>query len=93
MKPEVTVELPSMLEATLGGVRRVTVRGGTWREALEDAFRKLPALRVHVYDESGELRQHVLCFVNDESTRFHAGDGPPLRDGDRLTILQAVSGG
>lgn len=90
---EVTLELPSLLATTLGQERRLAVRGGTWREALEDAFGKVPGLRVHVLDESGALRRHVLCFVNDESTRFHGDDGPALRDGDRLTILQAVSGG
>jgi molybdopterin converting factor small subunit len=88
----VTVELPSMLASILGGVRRIEALGDTWPAALEDAFRSVPALRVHVYDETGALRRHVLCFVNDVNTRF--GDSPVrLRDGDRITILQAVSGG
>jgi molybdopterin synthase sulfur carrier subunit len=89
----VTVELPSMLAGVLGGVRKVEAKGDTWPQALEDAFRKVPALKVHVYDETGKLRQHVLCFVNDVNTRF--GDGPAerLHDGDRITIMQAVSGG
>jgi molybdopterin converting factor small subunit len=89
----VTIELPSMLGNVLGGVRRLDARGDTWTDALEDACRRLPALRVHVCDETGALRRHVLCFVNDVNTRF--GDGPPtrLRDGDRITIMQAVSGG
>ena len=89
----VTLELPSMLAGVLGGLRRLRVRGATWREALDDAFAQVPALRVHLLDETGALRQHVLCFVNDRSTRFEDGRGPPLADGDRLTILQAVSGG
>jgi molybdopterin converting factor small subunit len=88
----VTIELPSMLGNVLGGVRRLEASGDTWQHALEDAFRKLPALKVHVCDETGALRRHVLCFVNDVNTRF--GDAPAsLRDGDRITIMQAVSGG
>jgi molybdopterin converting factor small subunit len=88
----ITVELPSMLAGVLGGVRRIEASGDTWAAALEDAFRKVPGLRVHVYDETGAFRRHVLCFVNDVNTRF--SDAPQrLRDGDRITILQAVSGG
>jgi molybdopterin converting factor small subunit len=89
---QVTLELPSMLATTLGA-RRLEVSGGTWREALQDAFMQLPALEVHLIDETGALRQHVLCFLNDVNTRFHDGPGPSLHDGDRLAILQAVSGG
>jgi molybdopterin converting factor small subunit len=90
---KVTIELPSMLGSVLGGVRRVEATGDTWQHALEDAFRKLPALRVHVLDETGALRRHVLCFVNDVNTRFGEGAPERLRDGDRITIMQAVSGG
>jgi len=89
----VTIELPSMLSAVLGGVRRLEASGDTWPDALADAFAKLPALRVHVYDETGALRRHVLCFVNGVNTRFEDGPGPRLKDGDRITIMQAVSGG
>jgi molybdopterin converting factor small subunit len=90
---KVTIELPSMLSSVLGGVRRIEANGDTWPLALEDAFARLPGLRVHVYDESGRLRPHVLCFVNDVNTRFGDGPAPRLRDGDRITIMQAVSGG
>ncbi len=90
---KVTIELPSMLAAVLGGVRRLEASGDTWRDALKDAFARLPGLKVHVYDETGTLRRHVLCFVNDVNTRFEDGPGPRLKDGDRITILQAVSGG
>jgi molybdopterin converting factor small subunit len=88
-----TVELPEMLAAILGGVRTVGVEGKTCRAALEDAFRKHPSLRVHVLDERGALRKHVLCFHNGENTRWTDTLDRPLADGDTITILQAVSGG
>jgi len=91
-EPQVTVELPSMLAALAGGAR-VASSGTTCAEALDDLCRRHPALRVHLFDEGGRLRQHVLCFVNDVNTRWVDTLDIPVRDGDRLTILQAVSGG
>jgi molybdopterin synthase sulfur carrier subunit len=93
MSARVTIELPSLLSTVLGGRDRVEARGATLRAALDDACRELPGLRVHLYDEAGAFRQHVLCFLNGTNTRWLAGTDPPLADGDSITILQAVSGG
>ncbi|MHC4549873.1 MAG: MoaD/ThiS family protein [Planctomycetota bacterium] len=89
----ITLELPPMLANVLGGARRLTVQGRTWQEALEDAFRQHPGLRVHLLDERGTLRRHVLCFINDENTRWDDTRDRPLTEGDTVTIVQAVSGG
>ena len=51
----------------------------TGGEALALLTRQYPALDVYLFDESGQLRGHVLCF--------HGGLGRPLRPGDVLTIL------
>jgi len=64
---------------------------------LEDALQRMreeyPLLRVHLYDEEEKLRPHVLLFYNGESIRWLDRLDLPLRLGDRLEILQAVSGG
>jgi len=88
-----TLELPSLLRNVLGGRDTFEVEGETVDEALEHAYSQVPGLRVHLCDESGRLRQHVLCFHNDVNTRWIRGGSPRLADGDRITILQAVSGG
>ena len=88
----VTLELPSLLRDVLPA-GSLAVEGNTLDEALEDAYRQLPGLRVHVLDESGRFRQHVLCFLNDVNTRWLENTAQPLKDGDTITILQAVSGG
>lgn len=90
----VTIELPSLLRGVLGGVEAIAAEGETLQDALEHAYRRVPALRVHLCEESGAFRPHVLCFVNDVNSRWL--DRPRthrLRDGDTITILQAVSGG
>ena len=89
----VTVELPSALDVVTGGVRTLAVEGETLAAALDDLSRKLPQLAVHLYDESGEFRQHVLCFHNEKNTRWFDGAGVRLAEGDTIRFLQAVSGG
>lgn len=89
----VTVELPSALAAVTGGVRTLAVEGETLAAALADLARKLPQLAVHLYDESGGFRQHVLCFHNETNTRWLDGAAVVLAEGDTIRFLQAVSGG
>jgi len=89
----VVVELPSMLAAAAGGERELPADGPTLRRALDDLFARHPALRVHLFDESGALRRHVLCFLNGRNTRWDETLDQPLAEGDRITVLQAVSGG
>ena len=93
MPPRVTIELPSLLSGVVGGHHAIRAEGATLRDALADAYRQAPALRVHLCDESGEFRQHVLCFINDTNSRWLDGLDQTLADGDCITILQAVSGG
>jgi sulfur-carrier protein len=88
----VTLELPSLLRNVLAR-DSLAVDANTLHDALEEAYVQLPGLRVHLCDESGQFRRHVLCFVNDVNTRWLNGDDPPLQEGDCITILQAVSGG
>lgn len=90
----VTLELPALLRNVVGSSGQLPVEGETLQEALEDAYGKIPALRVHLCDESGKFRPHVLCFLNEVNARWL--DRPEqhrLHEGDRITILQAVSGG
>jgi len=89
----VTVSLPSLLQPAAGGLRELRLEAATLREGLEKLGAEHPRLRALLFDEAGGFRQHVLCFHNDVNTRWLESLERPLRDDDRLTILQAVSGG
>ena len=93
MASEIEVRLPTILRDCTGGRNPVTIQADTLAEALERLRETYPLLRVHLYDEAGRLRPHVLIFYNEESTRWLERLDVPLRPGDRLEILQAVSGG
>jgi len=89
----VVVELPSALGYVLDGTRRFEVEADSFNGALA-AIRQLhPRLAVHVFQEDGQFRSHVLCFLNEQNTRWLEGDDIPVHSGDTLRFMQAVTGG
>jgi molybdopterin synthase sulfur carrier subunit len=89
----IEVSVPTILRDCTGGRNPVTIEAATLEEALDRLRATYPLLRIHLYDENMQLRQHVLIFYNSESTRWLDTLDVPLRPGDRLEIVQAVSGG
>lgn len=89
----VHVRLPNLLAQIMGGSKLVEVQADTILGAIEQLLTDYPILKVHLYDESGNLRPHVNLFHNDTNTRWLESPDLPVQDGDTLTIMQAVSGG
>jgi hypothetical protein len=69
------------------------VPGGTAREALEHAFAPLPRLRSYVLDEHGELRPHMVVFLNGRPCADRRGLSDPVGERDEIVVMQALSGG
>lgn len=69
------------------------VGAGTLRAALETALRTAPLLRDYVLDEQGAVRKHVAVFVNGQLIRDRARLDGPLAEGDRVMVIQALTGG
>ncbi|GMV94528.1 MAG: hypothetical protein AMXMBFR82_43060 [Candidatus Hydrogenedentota bacterium] len=87
------VSIPMLLGNSTGGANEVTVRGATLQECLDDLVRTYPMLGSHLFECDGGLRRHVLILYNDQNTRWFDTLDFPIHTGDRITILQAVSGG
>ena len=90
---KLVVRLPAVLVQLIGGERTLEVSGTTLQQALDDLVRQRPALGLHLFDESGTMRRHILCFCNDVYTRGRDGLDVPVAEGDTITILNSVSGG
>lgn len=88
----VDIELPMLLKDVLGD-SSFSVTASNLRGAFEQIVKNYPQLGVHLFSESGELRQHVLCFHNEKNTRWLDNLDVPVAAGDRLLFMQAVSGG
>ena len=90
---EVTVQLPRVLADLTACERKTAVIGGTVAEALDDLIRRHPALGLHLFDDTGALRRHVLCFRNQVAVQSRAELHQALDPGDRLTLVNSVAGG
>src|SRR3954464_7348547 len=89
----VEVYLPGPLRDYCGGASTVHVSASTVRGALEELKRTHARLYPNVCDETGAIRKHIGVFVNAEHIRELDGVDSPLKPGDELIILPAVSGG
>jgi len=72
------------------GAREVDAAGTTIGEMLADLDRRYPGFRFRMVDEQDKIRRHMRLFVNGEQSFDLA---QPLRAGDSIQIVQALSGG
>ena len=91
----VSVVLPRALLTYSRGssTLELEARCSTVADALAELGRQWPAVLDRVVTEQGEVREHVNIFVGEESIRFASGLATPVRDGDTIMIVAAVSGG
>ncbi len=69
------------------------VAGATVAEIVAALDRNHPGLAGYLLDDQGSLRRHVNCFVNEESVRDRVKLSDPVRPGDTVFVMQALSGG
>jgi sulfur-carrier protein len=91
--PAVTLHVFGSLRAYCAGADQLSISARTVGAALEDLERSQGALYRNICDETGAVRRHLNVFVNSDNVRDLAGVDTPLRPGDVMTILPAVSGG
>lgn len=68
----------------------VEAEGATLAELLADLDRQFPGLRFRMVDEQDQVRRHMRVFVNGAQVFDLAR---PLKPGDDVAIVQALSGG
>jgi hypothetical protein len=60
---------------------------------LGHAFATNPAARGYVLDDQGDLRHHMVVFVNGEQVQDRVGLSDPVPNGGEVYVMQALSGG
>jgi molybdopterin converting factor small subunit len=82
-----------MLRPTVGGERIVAADGATLRELIQNVDRRHPGFAGQLLQSSGDQRQFVNIYLNDEDVRYLKGLETPVAESDVISILPAVAGG
>ena len=72
-----------------GGVAEQELEGATVVEALRALELRHPDISGWILDERGLIRRHINVFVNGE----RGGETTPVRSGDRVELVPAITGG
>ena len=89
----ISIQIPSSLRSECGGATELCVSASTVGAALAQLERDHPSLYRSVCDETGAVRRHINLFVNSSFLPKPDGLDRPLKAGDVLAIMTAVSGG
>jgi molybdopterin synthase sulfur carrier subunit len=89
----VTVKIPTIFRAQVGGRPVVEGRGQTLRDLIEDLDARYPGLKQTLVTADGGLHRFVNLYVNDEDVRYLGSLETKVSDGDTVAILPAVAGG
>lgn len=90
---EIEVTVPGLLADCTGNRARFPIVASTLQGALDVLFTEYPMLKRHVLTEQGQVRKHVLLCYNEDNMAGLESLDIPLRQGDKLFIMQLVSGG
>ena len=66
---------------------------GSLREVLEMALRAAPELAHYVFDDQRAVRKHVAVFINRQMVQDRVRLDQVLQAGDRILVVQALTGG
>jgi MoaD family protein len=92
-QPTVTVFVPRALRDSCEGHKEISIAAADVRAAFEELNRRYPELYRGICDETATVRRHVNVFVNTLHVRDLKGLDTPLKTGDEIIVLPAVSGG
>ena len=70
-----------------------TVQGSTVREVLDAVFETNSRARAYVLDDRGELRRHMIVFVNGSAIEDRKTLTDAVPDQAEVYVMQALSGG
>ncbi len=85
--------IPGPLRRLSNGEITVEVGASDLSSAIEALDARYPGFKDRLLDDSGELRQFVNVYLNDEDVRLGSGLQAKVHDKDEISIVPAVAGG
>ena len=92
-QPSVTIRIPTPLRSYTNNQSIVEVNGATVQAALTDLVDTYPALKPHLYHDTGDLRSFVNIYVGDEDIRYLDGPQTALAEDADVSIVPSIAGG
>jgi molybdopterin converting factor small subunit len=89
----VTIEIPTAFRRFTAGAPKVDCSATTIAEALTELTARFPELSRHVRDDSGQIRQFLNVYLNEEDIRFLGGESCCVKEGDRVLLVPSIAGG
>ena len=86
----ITVKIAGPLRSYTGGQNSVNGAGTTVGEVLANLEQRYSGMRFRMIDEQNRIRQHIRLFVNTSEVKEL---DQPVRDGDTVHLICALSGG
>src|SRR5512137_1728766 len=93
MGATIKVLIPTPLRQYAANHDAIEVQARDVREALGALVAKHDALRRHLYNDDGHLRNFVNVYLNEEDIRYLQKEATPVRDGDTISIVPSIAGG
>ena len=87
------VRIPTPLRKLTNNEEIVEVDSGTIGAAIAELQDRFPGIKERLVDDKGEVRRFVNVYVNEEDIRFLQNQDTPLKDGDEISIIPAITGG
>jgi molybdopterin synthase sulfur carrier subunit len=87
--PMPIVRVRGPLRKLAGGQADHELDAPTVAQALEALEAAHPDLKGWILDERGRIRRHINVFVNGE----RGGESTPVKAGDRVEVVPAITGG
>ncbi|MBN2238643.1 MAG: MoaD/ThiS family protein [Dehalococcoidales bacterium] len=92
----ITAVIPGGLRVFTGDNENIEVQGSSIGECLEDLASQYPAIENVIFFEKGKLfnfgTNRIYVFLNGEDARPNELE-KPVKDGDTINIMLAISGG
>ena len=93
MGATIKILIPTPLRQYAANRDAIEVQAKDVREALGALVAHYDALRRHLYNDEGHLRNFVNVYVNEEDIRYLQQEATPLKDGDTVSIVPSIAGG
>jgi molybdopterin synthase sulfur carrier subunit len=89
----ITIEIPTAFRRFTDGAPKIDCTAGNIAGALNELTTRFPDIARHVRDDTGQIRQFLNIYLNEEDIRFLGGESCAVKDGDRVLLVPSIAGG